>query len=90
VVTVAQVDNSTSTFHHTVATSLKMNLSETKEIIETPFNKDFCAELKIRIYRELENTKDTELKGFWCDGIFWLDKLFPLFVRSFTRAKERT
>ena len=46
-------------------------MNQTTDIIETSFNKDFCSKLESRICREFENSKDTELKGFWCDGVLW-------------------
>jgi len=39
--------------------------------IETPFNEEFCTRLEYRICHELEKSTDSELKGFWCDGISW-------------------
>ncbi len=49
-------------------------MTNTQQNIETPFNKEFCTRLEYRICYELEKSTDSELKGFWCDGISW----FPI------------
>jgi len=40
--------------------------------IESPFNEKFCTKLEYRICHELDKSNDSELKGFWCDGVSWL------------------
>jgi hypothetical protein len=47
-------------------------MTNAQQRIETPFNKEFCTRLEYRICLELEKSNDTELKGFWCDGVSWL------------------
>lgn len=37
--------------------------------IETSFNIEFCTHLEYHLTESLANTKNTSLKGFWCDGI---------------------
>jgi len=39
--------------------------------IKTPFNEEFCTRLEYRICHELEKSTDSDLKGFWCDGVSW-------------------
>ena len=38
---------------------------------KSSFNEEFCTKLEYRICSELEKSNDSELKGFWCDGILW-------------------
>ncbi len=49
-----------------------------KQNTKTPFNKDFCTQLEYRICYEFEKSTDSELKGFWCDGISWTPNEFQL------------
>lgn len=46
-------------------------MKKVEQKIETPFNEKFCTKLEYRICHELEKSNDSELKGFWCDGISW-------------------
>jgi len=41
------------------------------EKIKPPFNEEFCNRLESRLCKEFAESKDTELKNFWCDGVSW-------------------
>ena len=40
-----------------------------KDTIKESFNEDFCAELEYHLTRTFNQSDDTNLKRFWCDGI---------------------
>ena len=64
-------------------------MNQTKDIIETPFNKDFCYKLEFRICHEFENLKDTALKGFWCDGVLWEPSIESQLTKKYVNDKRQ-
>ncbi|NOQ73451.1 MAG: hypothetical protein GQ574_15705 [Crocinitomix sp.] len=56
------------------------------------FNQDFCEELEYTFCYVFENSKDPELKRFWCDGVSWAPyynaKVNSDYL-SFEKVKER-
>lgn len=44
-------------------------MSEFKDEIKESFNDDFCVQLEYHLTRTFGNSKDKNLKGFWCDGV---------------------
>ena len=43
----------------------------TEENTNASFNEAFCGLLEHRISQEFYRVKDSELKGYWCDGVSW-------------------
>jgi hypothetical protein len=39
--------------------------------ISNSFNEDFCTHLERHLCDTFKNSKQKDLKGFWCDGISW-------------------
>ena len=55
------------------AIKLSEKIMNREQNIETSFNEEFCASLEYRICSELKEADSSDLKGFWCDGISWLN-----------------
>jgi hypothetical protein len=57
--------------NHIQTRYLQAEMTNSQQKTETPFNEEFCTRLEYRICHELEKSTDSELNGFWCDGVSW-------------------